>query len=402
MHLDFSTKQGKKVITCLVDTGAQICLVNSRSFAPSLYELTKNPVRLVSADGSRMQGGDRVIKGELDFLAVPRKPRQPPSNKGSIITSPFQGYCANIAYDIILSHPWLHGMGMWVATPYSCLFREYGSVGDEFILGRVDAASEPRPDEGGGGPEFGSTSVGANRILVRGQEQIRGVPGPPRDDPVMMDTSVRPKTGSGRGSGGGLPTGNHHSLKGSKHSSHDPIEGEAGIASSANLWSILAPSPKKAKRKGAYKHRKRQQLLKQLGTEFALHVRKFFEPQQNSTPPISTSKEKLEIFSPLNFVETPNSSSSTSPTATAKITSVLGPGSIAEGFGTNSVVSDPTSPDGHIKVDAVLFPKSTKIDEKILASTASFTEVAASNDDENNNITNKTKSPKPKRVQNRF
>ena len=379
LKLGFDTAQGKRVVTCLVDTGAQICLVRRKSFVSSLFQPTSNPVRLVSADGSPMQGGDKVVKGELDFLAVPRTPKQPPGVRGAIVTLPFQGYGADIAYDIILSYQWLRGMGMWVVPPYSCLFRETGSVGDEFILGRVDIATEPRPKEGGGGPEFRPTSVGANRILVRGQEQIRGAPGPSRDDPVMMDTSVRPKTGSGRGSGGGLPTGNHHSLEGSKHSSHDPPEGEAGIASGGNYWSPLTSRPKKDKKPRAFKPKGGKHLPDGLSKELS-----------NLNCAVSNTEKETDFLSPLNFTVSPRCSSHTSETTATEFKALLGSDGTTTSFCQGSKTVRSNGPDGHINYSEALCAQLVKIDGKNLASTASSSEVAAPNDDEKSRFTDKT------------
>mmetsp|Transcript_116144 Transcript_116144/g.202003 ORF Transcript_116144/g.202003 Transcript_116144/m.202003 type:complete len:142 (-) Transcript_116144:151-576(-) len=139
---------------------------------------------------------------------------------------------------------------------------------------------------------------------------------------------------------------------------HDPIEGEAGIASRDNLWSALAPGPQKAKKKGAYKHRKRQRLLEQVGKEFASKLQEPFDSMEEPRKPISIFKEELEMFPPTQFVETPHSPSSTSPATASEITLALSPDSTAEGFLAFPEASVSVSPNGHVNDDAVLFRKS--------------------------------------------
>ena len=130
---------------------------------PHWFQRSGEPVRLISADGSPMQGGDQSVSGRLGFIAVPRTPNQPlPREQGERVSFAVSGYVADIQYDMILSYPWMVCNGLWCASPYDCLFRET-HFGDQFIL-ELSAGHGPKPQGTASGSGFGSRLQRTNCI----------------------------------------------------------------------------------------------------------------------------------------------------------------------------------------------------------------------------------------------
>ena len=56
----------------LVDTGAQVDLVNERLVPQDCAKEAKNPVRLIAANGERLSGGKKSVELELCFQSRTR------------------------------------------------------------------------------------------------------------------------------------------------------------------------------------------------------------------------------------------------------------------------------------------------------------------------------------------
>ena len=103
MMLDvFFEGDGKRRMQILIDTGAQINLVKNTLIPWHLARLAPKAVRLITANGQRMEGGERCIDMEIGFQQVFRGRRLPQ-------TLFFEGtfYLADIEVDAIISYPWL-------------------------------------------------------------------------------------------------------------------------------------------------------------------------------------------------------------------------------------------------------------------------------------------------------
>mmetsp|Transcript_147366 Transcript_147366/g.257581 ORF Transcript_147366/g.257581 Transcript_147366/m.257581 type:complete len:247 (+) Transcript_147366:837-1577(+) len=142
--LPFETPDG-------VVAGVQVNLVKRGLVRPSMVSKAWQPIRLYSADGSAMKGGDEMVMGRIEMQAVDSKRvwwgsvAVGPSGQVSFATT---AYLADIQPDIILSHPWMVNNRLWAASPYNCLFRE--------VLWTVQFLLEPKWDYTLGWPSEGT------------------------------------------------------------------------------------------------------------------------------------------------------------------------------------------------------------------------------------------------------
>ena len=238
LSLQFETAKGPQKVKCLVDTGAQVCLANNKTFHPSLFAPAKDPVRLVSADGSSMRGGRHVVKGRVGMRAVPRVRGSPPQEvSGQSVSFYLEPYMADIAYDLILSYPWLLSNGLWVSPPYCCLFRET-HFEDQFILEPlVGTASGLKPALEPGVPELRPSSPSVNRMVRSSDPSATS-----RIEQAMIGSPRCPPNRRCYSSGGGQSGKGQVSSVGRKHSADQVFDSRAG--SSTNYWATLVPKKK--------------------------------------------------------------------------------------------------------------------------------------------------------------
>ena len=167
MKLRLQTSKGSLVLNCLIDTGAQVNLIKRGLVQSPMVSRASQLIRLFTADGSAMAGGDQVVQGRLHMQAVERARTM--DGRGSCavgepeqVSFPAVAYLADIWPDAILSYGWLLSNGLWPALPYNCLFREVAWA-DQFILEPEVNVSLGWPPQGKvGGPEIRSQSGSAN------------------------------------------------------------------------------------------------------------------------------------------------------------------------------------------------------------------------------------------------
>ena len=167
MKLRLQTTKGSLVLNCLIDTGAQVNLIKRGLVQSPMVSRASQLIRLFTADGSAMAGGDQVVQGRLHMQAVERARTM--DGRGSCavgepeqVSFPAVAYLADIWPDAILSYGWLLSNGLWPALPYNCLFREVAWA-DQFILEPEVNVSLGWPPQGKvGGPEIRSQSGSAN------------------------------------------------------------------------------------------------------------------------------------------------------------------------------------------------------------------------------------------------
>ena len=110
----------EKVVTALVDTGAQVNLVKKSLFGEEAFVPAKCPVDLRSISGDKVEGGRMVIPLRVTFRAEDwtTKEEWEESLKGEF-------YEANIAVDMILGWPFLQGHHLGVVPHKKQLLWEY-------------------------------------------------------------------------------------------------------------------------------------------------------------------------------------------------------------------------------------------------------------------------------------
>ena len=91
----------------LVDTGAEVCLVRKGLLSPSLFQPATKGLRLVAANGAQLGGGTTTAKVQVVVQGVRERDQQEVE-----ITIPLEVYEAGVGPDVILSYPWLVGMGL--------------------------------------------------------------------------------------------------------------------------------------------------------------------------------------------------------------------------------------------------------------------------------------------------
>jgi hypothetical protein len=72
MKLRLQTTKGSLVLNCLIDTGAQVNLIKRGLVQSPMVSRASQLIRLFTADGSAMAGGDQVVQGRLHMQAVER------------------------------------------------------------------------------------------------------------------------------------------------------------------------------------------------------------------------------------------------------------------------------------------------------------------------------------------
>ena len=72
MKLRLQTSKGSLVLNCLIDTGAQVNLIKRGLVQSPMVSRASQLIRLFTADGSAMAGGDQVVQGRLHMQAVER------------------------------------------------------------------------------------------------------------------------------------------------------------------------------------------------------------------------------------------------------------------------------------------------------------------------------------------
>ena len=92
----------QKVVSILIDTGAEVSLVKKDLFPASCLQRAAKPVRLTTANASNMSGGQQEALLTLEFDAVDKT-----SGSKVTISTPCLLYEADIAQDVIVSYAWL-------------------------------------------------------------------------------------------------------------------------------------------------------------------------------------------------------------------------------------------------------------------------------------------------------
>ena len=108
----------KLVLRVLVDTGAEANLVRKGLVTPELLKPAKTPLTLVTADGSRMEGGSREVTLQLCFASTtPNEAGKPEWCTRATFHE------ADIRVDAILSCPWMDSEQLGVFPHLEALAR---------------------------------------------------------------------------------------------------------------------------------------------------------------------------------------------------------------------------------------------------------------------------------------
>ena len=91
-----------KTLQALVDTGAEVSLINPPLVDPTLFEPSPNPVRLGVANSHSLPGGQRQVFMTLTFDAT-----DPDTTAKRIVSLPCMAYDADVVCDMILSYHWM-------------------------------------------------------------------------------------------------------------------------------------------------------------------------------------------------------------------------------------------------------------------------------------------------------
>ena len=101
LKLEFS--DGTSIpLSALIDTGAEVNLVNSKLIPQKFFSPAKKPVKLGAANSTRLIGGTKEIFSTLNFAALEVVNKQKLD-----LRIPFQAYDAHIKHDCIISFSWL-------------------------------------------------------------------------------------------------------------------------------------------------------------------------------------------------------------------------------------------------------------------------------------------------------
>ena len=119
LHIRAKTQQGRPLtLRALVDNGAEANLIRKGLLPPHIMQISKNPLALVTADGTRMDGGSREVTLKLTFKL------DQPDQTGNVewsTTGTFHD--ADIQVDAILSYPWLEQSKLGVFPHLGSLVR---------------------------------------------------------------------------------------------------------------------------------------------------------------------------------------------------------------------------------------------------------------------------------------
>ena len=89
-------------VKALIDTGAEVNLVNRNLIAPHLFQPSPRPVRLGAANSTRLCGGSQEVATILSMPALDVE-----SKRKLDFRLPFVAYDADIKHDVIISFSWL-------------------------------------------------------------------------------------------------------------------------------------------------------------------------------------------------------------------------------------------------------------------------------------------------------
>ena len=129
----------------LIDTGAEANLVRRGWLSDEELLPARNPLTLITADGTQMAGGDKSFKGSLSLSAMLRKfpePASMPKTGGDVESFPVEAYAADISYDMILSYEWMAKHRLTIVPHLGCLLRlgtERAGT-DMWVLGMVGSS----------------------------------------------------------------------------------------------------------------------------------------------------------------------------------------------------------------------------------------------------------------------
>ena len=124
-HVTASRGQSK-VLKILIDTGAEVNLIKPGIFPASSFQPAANPLKLVTVNGSALQGGQMTIP-----LVLHLQGEHPKTGKTSHHLLGGLFYEADIGWDAIISYQMLQDQKIGVLPNQHCLMLDHG---DHFIL----------------------------------------------------------------------------------------------------------------------------------------------------------------------------------------------------------------------------------------------------------------------------
>ena len=116
----WAESEQEKTVTVLVDTGAQVNLVNRGIFKEDAFEVAKKEVELRSIAGEKIQGGERVATIKV---ALEAKDWKTSKQWQQYLGGEF--YLADIGVDMVVGWPLLHGHQLAVVPHRQQLLWEY-------------------------------------------------------------------------------------------------------------------------------------------------------------------------------------------------------------------------------------------------------------------------------------
>ena len=180
----------KEVVQCpaLIDTGAEICVIQKGLVPEDLLRPAQRPLRLVGANERRLEGGDREVTLTLCTWGVNMGSKKKYELRISTIF-----YVADIKDPLILSYAWCSGKGVDISP------RQHGLLcsrkGEEFWVEGIRSQNNPHVDTavntvGTGGQTrraldlFSGTASVARVLIGRGYE-VMSLDIDPRYNPTV-------------------------------------------------------------------------------------------------------------------------------------------------------------------------------------------------------------------------
>ena len=104
VKLDLVLPEGSTLpgVEILIDTGAEVNLIREGLVPKHLLSPAEKTFRFLTADGTRMRGGDKVVQLKMSFQKTTMTDTDPTKFETEGLF-----YQADIQADAILSHPWL-------------------------------------------------------------------------------------------------------------------------------------------------------------------------------------------------------------------------------------------------------------------------------------------------------
>ena len=104
VKLDLILPEGSTLpgVEILIDTGAEVNLIREGLVPKNLLSTAEKTFRFLTADGTRMRGGDKVVQLKMCFQKTTMTDADPTKFETEGLF-----YQADIQADAILSHPWL-------------------------------------------------------------------------------------------------------------------------------------------------------------------------------------------------------------------------------------------------------------------------------------------------------